>query len=235
MKSLRILMDEGFRPDHGIDYSGAHARRRRVKLGLPAPAPRGRGETCMTGMALAMFTYFELEDERNHKVAKHLLDHQMRDRGWNCQYPHRGATHASFNTTLSVLEGLREYLVHYPQTKLPIHASMEAGREFLLQHHLYRSHRTGNIVSTAFTRFPAQPTWRYDFLRALDHFRAVDAAKDPRLEDPIELLLSRLDKSGRWPEYGVGSGRVHFQMEKVGQPSRWNTLRALRVLRWWES
>lgn len=236
MKALRILMDEGFRPDHGIDYGGEHARRRRVKADLPAPTPRGRGETCMTGMALAMFTYFEFEDQRSHQIAQHLLDQQMRDHGWNCRYPHRGATHASFNTTLSVLEGLREYQVHFPKTNLPVRAAMEAGREFLLQHRLYRSHRTGQVVSPVFTRFPAQPTWRYDFLRALEHFRAVDAPRDPRLEDPIELLLSRRDKSGRWPEYSQGTtASVWFQMETPGGPGRWNTLRALRVLRWWEN
>lgn len=234
LKACRILMEEGFRPDHGIDFSGEGARRRRVKAGRPAPKPRGRGETCETGMALAMFSHFQFEDERIDLIAEHLLEHQMSDHGWNCRYPHRGPTHASFNTTLLVLEGLREYQNYRPKNELPIGKAMETGREFLLQHKLYRSHRTGTIVSSVFTRFPAQPTWRYNFLSALDHFQAAQAPKDKRLQDPIDLLLSRRDESGRWPEYSVGSGRVWFQMEPVGKPSRWNTLRALRVLKWWE-
>lgn len=234
LKACRILMEEGFRPDHGIDYSGEGAWRKRVKAGKP-PKPRGRGETCETGMALAMFCYFQFEDERIDLIAEHLLEHQMRDHGWNCQHPHHGPTHASFNTTLLVLEGFREYQKYRPRNKLPISKAMENGREFLLQHQLYRSHRTGNVVSSSFTRSPAQPTWRYNFLSALDHFQAAHAPKDKRLQDPIDLLLRRREDSGRWPEYSVGTAAsVWFQMEAASQPGRWNTLRALRVLKWWE-
>jgi hypothetical protein len=234
MKACRVLMEEGFRPDHGIDFSGEGAWRRRVKAGKP-PKPRGRGETCETGMALAMFSWFQLDDDRLDQIAEHLIEHQMKDHGWNCQYPHRGATHASFNTTLLALEGLREYQAFRPKNRLPIKEALATGREFLLQHQLYRSHRTGNIVSSTFTRFPAQPTWRYNFLSALDHFQAARAPRDKRLQNPIDLLLSRRDESGRWPEYSVGTAAsVWFQMELASKPSRWNTLRALRVLKWWE-
>ena len=235
MKACRILMEEGFRPDHGIDFGGEGARRRRVKAGKPAPKPRGHGETCETGMALAMFSFFQLGDERIDLIAEHLIEHQMKDHGWNCQYPYRGATHASFNTTLLALEGLREYQEYRPKNKLPIKETLAKGREFLVQHRLYRSHRTGNIVSSSFTRFPAQPTWRYNFLSALDHFQAARAPRDKRLQDPIDLLLSRRDDGGRWPEYSVGTAAsVWFQMETASKPGRWNTLRALRILKWWE-
>lgn len=236
LKACRILMDEGFRPDHGIDYSGEGARQRRIKAGRPASILRGRGETCITGMALAMFSYYQLDDERVDLIAEHLLDHQMKDHGWNCQYPRRGATHASFNTTWMTLEGLREYQAFHPNNRLPLKEALASGREFLLRHQLYRSHRTGNVVSSVFTRFPSQPTWRYDILRALDHFQAARAPRDERLQDPIDLLLSRRDKSRCWPEYSEGTtASVWFQMEPVGKPSRWNTLRALRVLKWWEN
>jgi len=235
LKACRILMEEGFRPDHGVDYSGEVARHRRIKEGKPAPAPRGHGETCITGMALAMFSYFQLDDERVDLIAEHLLNHQMKDHGWNCRYPNRGATHGSFNTTLLTLEGLREYQAFRPENKLTIKEALANGREFLLRHHLYRSHRTGNIVSSMFTLFPSQPTWRYNFLNALDHFQAACAPRDERLQDPINLLLSKRDE-GLWPEYSVGTtASVWFQMETPSKPSRSNTLRALRVLKWWES
>ncbi len=226
------MLDEGFRPDQGIDYSSEGVRQRRKK-GEPTRPLRGRGETCVTGMALAMFSYFQVEDERVDLVAAHLIDQQMGDHGWNCRYP-RGDTHASFNTTLLVLEGLREYQLHRPKNRLPIAEAMASGREFLLRHQLYRSHRTGNVVSSVFTRFSSQPTWRYNFLSALDHFQASHASTDKRLQDPINLLLSKRDANGRWPQYSVGSGRVFFEMEASGKPSRRNTLRALRVLKWWE-
>jgi len=235
LKACNILMDEGFRPDHGIDFSGEGTWRRRIKAGKPAPTPKGNGETCITGMALAIFSYFQIEDERVDLIAEHLLEHQMDDHGWNCQYPRRGATHASFNTTLLTLEGLREYQSLHPKSTLPIKEALAGGREFILRHRLYRSHRTGNVVSSAFTRFPAQPTWRYDFLRALDHFQAAQAPKDERLRDPIALLLRKRDDSGFWHEYSIGTtASVWFQMETTGRPGRWNTLRALRVLKWWE-
>lgn len=233
LKACRILMDEGFRPDHGIDFSGGDWRAR-IRAGQP-PRSRGRSETCETGMALAMFCFFQLEDERIDLIAQHLLEHQMKDRGWNCQHPHRAPNHASFNTTLLVLEGLREYQAYRPKNRLPIQAALAGGREFLLQHRLYRSHRTGKVVSSRFTRFPAQPTWHYNFLGALDHFQAARAPRDERLQDPIELLLSRRDGGGRWPEYSEGTAAsVWFRMEKAGAPGRWNTLRALRVLKWWD-
>ena len=105
-KACRILLAEGFRPDHGVDFSGEGVRRR--GKGEDARRPlRGRGETCITGMALAMFSCFQMEDERVDLIAEHLIGQQMGDHGWTCQYL-RGATHASFNTTLLALEGLRE-------------------------------------------------------------------------------------------------------------------------------
>jgi hypothetical protein len=233
LKACAILMDEGFRPDHGIDYTGEVARRRRP-VGSPRSPARGRGETCVTGMALAIFSHFRMDDHRVDLIAEHLLGQQMGDHGWNCWLP-RGATHASFNTTLLAMEGLSEYQAFRPGNRLPIGAALAGGREFLLCHQLYRSHRTGKVVSSVFTRFPSQPTWRYNFLSALDHFRAAGCPSDRRLEDAIDLLLSRCDGQGRWPQYGVGSGRVFFEMEAAGRPSRWNTLRALRVLRWWRA
>ncbi len=108
------------------------------------------------------------------------------------------------------------------------------GREFLLQHKLYRSHRTGEVVSPAMTRFPFPPRWQYDVLRALDYFQSVNAPRDERLEDPIALLQSKRKADGRWQAYRGPSGRVFFEMEKAGKPGRGNTLRALRVLRWWQ-
>lgn len=232
MMACRILLDEGFRPDHGVDFSGEGMRRRR-KRGQPRRPLTGRGETSITGMALALFSYFQTEDERVDLIAGHLLGQQMGDQGWNCRYP-RAATHASFNTTLLVLEGLREYHAFRPESTLPIPRALARGRQFLLRHELYRSHRTGRVVSAGFTRSPSQPTWRYDFLRALDHFQVARAPRDKRLRDAIKLLTSKRDEAGRWPQHSVGSGRLFFEMESAGKPSRWNTLRALRVLKWWE-
>ncbi len=185
-------------------------------------------------MALSIFSYFQVNDKRVDQIAEHLIAQQMEDRGWNCR-SYKGDTHASFNTTLLVLEGLREYQNYRPKSKLPIADAIKAGQEFLLQHQIYKSHRTGKIVSDKYLRTPAQPSWQYDFLRALEHFAFTSAKRDKRLKDAMALLVSRRDADGRWAQYRPAAGKYFFQMEAAGKPSRWNTLRALRVLKWWEA
>jgi hypothetical protein len=157
----------------------------------------------------------------------------MPDGGWNCRRP-SGATHASVHTTLSVLEGLRRYELHRGRSLAAVRRAQRRGREFLLVHRLFRSHRTGAVIKPAFTRFSFPPRWYYDVLRALDHFQAVEAPRDPRLADAIDVVRGHRKEDGRWPLQNRHPGKVYFEMERVGAPSRWNTLRALRVLKWWE-
>ena len=218
-RACRRLLDGGLRPDGGVSY-GTWARW------------TGRGETCVTGMILSILSYFEYDDERLDTIAGHLLEQQMPDGGWNCQRP-SGATHASLHTTISALEGLRHYEEHGGRRARAARAAQRRGREFLLRHRLFRSHRTGEVIKPVFTRFSFPPRWHYDVLRALDHFQAVDAPRDPRLADAIDLVHQHRGEDGRWPLQQSFKGRTYFQLERLGAPSRWNTLRALRVLRWW--
>lgn len=148
---------------------------------------------------------------------------------------HRGAAHGSFHTTTSTLEGLLDFHTAHPGHGLPVAEALERGREFLLQHKLYRSHRTGEVVSAAMTRFPFPPMWQHDVLRALEHFAAASAPRDDRLRDPIGVVISRRDADGRYPQHRGPSGRYYFPYETVGKPSRMNTVRVLRVMRWWEA
>ena len=190
-------------------------------------------ETCVNGMILALLSYFRFPDERVHAVAEFLLKDQMPVGGWNCERVH-GAVHASFHTTISVLEGMFEYRQAFPENASSIARAVRQAHEFLLSHRLYKSHRTGQVVDPAMTRMYFPPRWHYDFLRALDYFQTVRAGYDERMNDAIELLKARQQPNGRWPAYRRWSGRVFFEMEKTGEDSRWNTLRALRVLKWWE-
>ena len=189
-------------------------------------------ETCINGMILSLLSYFRSPDDRLHSVANYLLGEQMADGGWNCRRL-GGATHASFHTTISVLEGLREYCGCVAPVPDSVTAAIGRGLEFLLNHRLYKSHRTGTIVDSEMTRLHFPPRWHYDILRGLDFFRSVNAARDERMNDAVVLLESRQTASGRWPLNKPWSGRVHFELEAGGRPSRWNTLRALRVLKWW--
>jgi len=215
-KGCRLLLDRGLWSDGGIDLS----------------VTTRRSETCMTGMVFSLAVCFQPEDARIETIVRHLLEEQMPDCGWNCER-WRGATHSSFHTTINVLEGLQEYALTHGASSTQAADAAARGQEFLLAHQLFRSHRTGQIVHPSLTRFSFPPRWHYDILRALDLFRAANADLDPRLADAVALIEKRRRRDGRWLLQNRHPGRTFFEMESVGQPSRWNTLRALRVLRWW--
>lgn len=217
IKACPIFLDEGLWRDGGINLSPYQQR----------------SETCVTGFVLGLLSWFKVDDPRRERLVDYLLAEQMKDGGWNCERDH-GARHGSFHTTINVLEGLRDYVEAGGARSDEASAAERRAREFFMKHHLYRSHRTGAVVNTAFTRFSFPPRWYFDLLRGLDYFRASDAPYDERLEDPIAVVMRRRGKDGRWLLQNDHRGATFFTMEKVGQPSRWNTLRALRVLDWWE-
>ncbi len=219
-KACRLLLDRGLQRDGGIDY-GVWAKWTR------------RGETCVTGMVLSILSYFECEDVRLDTIAGYLLEQQMSDGGWNCRRP-SGATHASVHTTISVLEGLRLYELLRGHNLREVRTAQRRGREFLLVHRLFRSHRTGKIIKPVFTRFAFPPRWHYDILRALDYFQAVNSPRDRRLGEAIDIVRSSQREDGRWLLQHSYKGKTYFELERRGAPSRWNTLRALRVLKWWD-
>jgi hypothetical protein len=217
VRSCGLLLDEGLWHDGGIN----------VSAGLK------RSETCVTGMVLGVVAWFCAHDPRHEDLVGYLLREQMDDGGWNCER-YRGATHSSFHTTVNVLEGLREYVGAGGPRAYEVAQAEARAREFFLMHRLYRSHRTGEIVHPAFTRFSFPPRWHHDVLRALDYFQASGASYDERLEDPLELVRKRRGKDGCWVLQNRHPGQTFFELEQVGEPSRWNTLRALRVLLWWD-
>jgi hypothetical protein len=215
-KACRLLLDEGLQRDSGINYGWW-----------------GVSETCVTGMVLSVLSAFEYDDDRLDDVADYLLKQQMPDGGWNCRR-RLGATHSSVHTTISALEGLRHYELHRRRKVAAVRAAQRRGREFLLVHRLFRSHRTGEIIKPIFIRFSFPPRWHYDILRALDYFQSVNAPRNPRLTEAIDIVRTAQDRHGRWPLQNSYKGKTYFEMERVGRPSRWNTLRALRVLKWWD-
>lgn len=185
-------------------------------------------------MVLSILSYFEFVDDRLHTIADHLLEQQMPDGGWNCRRQN-GATHSSMHTTISVLEGLRLYELHIRRNVPAVRTAQHRGREFLLAHRLFRSHRTGEVIKPIFTRFAFPPKWHYDILRALDYFQVVNAPRDPRMADAIDIFCKSRGNDGRWLLQHGYKGKTYFTLEQVGSPSRWNTLRALRVLKWWNN
>jgi hypothetical protein len=183
-------------------------------------------------MTLSVAAYFECDDHRLNMIADHLVGQQMPDGGWNCRR-RRGATHSSVHTTISVLQGLRAYELQSRSGARPVRMAQRRGCEFLLAHRLFKSHRTGKTIKPEFKLFAFPPRWHYDVLRALDYFQMVNAPCDSRVADAIALVKAKQGADGRWVLENSYRGKSFFDLERRGQPSRWNTLRALRVLKWW--
>ena len=196
------------------------------------PSTSINSDVCVNGMFLNYASYFQVDSTALESIVDSLLNERMTDGGFNCQLNRSGAKHSSLHSTLSVLEGIAEYSKNGYQYR--INELIEAKKyalEFILQHNLFKSDRSGKIINKGFLRFPFPSRWKYDILRALDYFR-YDAVKwDERLLPAIEILINKRNKNGTWNQYAGYAGKVHFQMEKPGTPGRWNTLRALRVLK----
>ncbi|HET8570064.1 MAG TPA: hypothetical protein VFM93_13880 [Candidatus Limnocylindria bacterium] len=188
----------------------------------------GEVEPCINGRVVAIGAYFG-EDVR--RVVDRLLGEQMADGGWNCEQQ-RGSTRGSFDTTICVLEGLLEF--ERATGGFPAVAAARArGEEYLLVRRLLRRLSTGEVIDERWTRFSFPPGYHYDVLRALDHLRAAGRAPDARIAEALELVRQKRGVDGRWVLEKPHAGEVHLPTgEDVGEPSRWNTLRAMRVLRW---
>ncbi len=225
----------------GLDPRADEARRMTRLVGAHAqwwdgqPFWAGETEECINGRLVADGAYFGVDMSA---LVERLLSERQQDGGWNCERA-KGSTRSSFATTINVLEGL----LGDERATGGTPASREArrsGEEYLLERGLFRSLRAGGLADPAFLELEHPNRWHYDVLRGLDHFRAAaaldDSPADPRLVDAVEHVRSRQRPDGRWLLDATPRGRVWFSVdEPVGEPSRWITLRALRVLRWWDA
>jgi hypothetical protein len=230
------LMSLAWLRDLGLDPAGAEARR---AIGLVRdhvtwrwwddnPFFVGEVEPCINGRVLAIGAYFGQDVDA---LAQRLLGEQMADGGWNCEQEN-GATVGSFASTINVLEGLLEYRGAAGGSDA-LDAALERGQGYLLDRRLFRRRSTGDVADPLFTRLSFPTSYHYDVLRALDHLRAAAVEADPRADEALEIVASKRHADGRWPLEQEHSDLLDLETgEREGEPSRWVTLRALRVLRW---
>jgi hypothetical protein len=201
---------------------------------LLSPAAK-LSDLCVNGMFLNYAAYFGASEEDLRSIIDQLLREHLPDGGFNCRSNQESVKHSSMHTTISVLEGIREYLANgYTYQLESLLVAADQAREFLLQHRLYLSDRTGEIIDKKWLMLSYPSRWKYDILRALCHFQAAGAPYDPRMGDTLGVLTKKRRADGTWPVQAKHPGQTHFDMEKTGGPSRWNTLRTLRVLKAYE-
>jgi hypothetical protein len=214
--TLRLIVNNEKGPDGGVN---------------PSRTLRN-SDVCVNGMALNYLSYFQINEPDLISIIDFLITQHMPDGGFNCYSNRKGATHSSLHTTLSVLEGIFQYAANGYRYRLDeLQQASKRSEEFILEHRLFRSHKTGEIIDPKMLQLSYPSRWRYDILRALDYFQVAGARYDNRMDDALEILLKKRGADKRWKLQARHAGMFHFEMEKAAQPSRWNTLRALRVLR----
>ncbi|MEA3286780.1 MAG: hypothetical protein U9Q77_05330 [Candidatus Marinimicrobia bacterium] len=215
-QSIRIILDNEKGPDGGIRPIGA----------------KQKCDVCINGMFLNYAAYFGAEENLLQSVVDFILKERMPDGGFNCNLNTVGATHSSLHTTLSVLEGIYEYESNgYSYRLAELKEAERSSRAFILVHQLFLSDRTGEVIQKSFLKLPYPSRWKYDILKALDYFQHSGFQWDDRIKPAIEILIKKRKTDNRWPLQAKHPGQVHFEMEPAGKSSRWNTLRALRVLK----
>ena len=200
--------------------------------GINVGATVNYSDVCINGMILNFTSYFERAEKEISHIVDYLIATQMGDGGWNCQYCRKGARHSSLHTTISTLEGLNEYFKNgYSYKRKEIPGIMARAHEFILVHRLFKSDKIGKVIDKRMTMLSYPCRWKYDILRVMDYFQDAGVEYDSRMQDAIDVILYKQRKDGTWPVQAKHTGEVHFDMEKTGGPSRWNTLRVLRCLK----
>jgi hypothetical protein len=230
--SLTVLMDLG------LDPASKEARKMidRVDKELVfkrlnnRPFLHGETEPCINGRILGIGAYFK---EPNDALANKLLVEQLEDGGWNCEAPK--SRRSSFHTTICVLEGLLEY-ERAGRKSAAVTKARKRAENYLLERRMFRSLRTGKVIDKRWLRFSFPPFWHYDVLRGLDYLRNAGIKPDSRVREAIEIVIERRHQNGRWPLNLLHPEHIPLKMEtEVGRASRWNTLRAPRVQRWYSN
>lgn len=229
--TLLFLRDLGLDPDSPRVRAAIDLVRDNVTWGPEfgdSPFFEGEVEPCINGRVVALGAYF---GERSDRLVDRLLSEQLADGGWNCE-AERGSVRSSFHTTICVLEGLLAFEQAFGVAAATTDARRRA-EEYLLARRLLRRRSTGDVIDPSWTRLAFPPLWHYDVLRALDYLRATGVQADARVEEAVAAIVERRQHDGRWLLDVRHRNTLYEELAGVvGEPNRWITLRALRVLEW---
>lgn len=203
-----------------------------IRLG---PGSAQHSDVCVNGMFLNYASYFNTSEIKLQPVIDSILTEVMPDGGFNCRTTRSGAIHSSLHSTISVLEGFTEFQkAGFTYRKKEISEAIKTGIEFILIHRLFLSNRTGQIIDKNFLKLTYPCRWRYDILRAMDYFQFAGIKWDNRMTEALTYLNKKQNDDGSWNVQAAHAGQVHLTMEKAGKPSKWNTLRMLRIKKHFE-
>ena len=231
LPTLRLLRDLGVDPADPVVRAAVDGVREHSRWEYAGERFfDGEVEPCINGGVVALGAYF---GESVDGIVTRLLGEQLKDGGWNCE-AENGSTRSSFHSTICVLDGLLEY--ERAGGTHPVAQARTRAQEYLLARHLYRRASTGKVADPDWLQFSFPVQWHYDVLRGLDYFRSVGGAPDPRLAEAVGQVRDKQHSDGSWVLENTHPGLAHFELEDGdGNPSRWNTLRALRVLHWYDA
>jgi hypothetical protein len=232
MYALVFLRDLGVDPANARVRAAIELVRDNVTWGPEwgySPFFEGEVEPCINGRVVALGAYF---GERSDRLVDRLLGEQLEDGGWNCE-AERGSVRASFHTTICVLEGLLAYEQAFG-VRSAVTDARTRGQEYLLERRLLRRLSTGEIIKPEWTKLAFPPLWHYDVLRSLGYLRAAEVQPDSRIDEAIAIVRDRRQGDGRWLLDVRHKDTLYQELAgDVGEPNRWVTLRARRVLDWY--
>ena len=206
------MIDECMLPDRGVNLA---------KSKLPS-------DICVDGMVLNYASYFCPEEPRLSKLAEYLLSVQKGDGGFSWDvHSEKGDPH----TTICVLEGLGQFRASVPgHIPSELESAEDKAIAFLLFNRLFV-----DDPDKRFRKLSYPYRYRYDLLRVLEYFASQHIPYDPRMQPALEWLQAKQKKDGLWYLENQHKGNVHFTMEEVGKPSRFITLKALTILRYFDN